>query len=118
MNFILASSSSTLYNYAMAMYSLFMCYLSFSDTNTFVLGFFSIRIGSDELMGVVTLGPRMSGQGREHWFEMLESPRKPVAQWYSLLEHSPLPVNGNGNGKCCLRQRQSTEDSTQSDGLP
>ncbi|GFO13832.1 vertnin [Plakobranchus ocellatus] len=76
------------------------------------------RIGSDELMGVVTLGPRMSGQGREHWYEMLESPRKPVAQWYSLLEHSPLPVNGNGNGKCCLRQRQSTEDSTHSDGLP
>ncbi|KAL8599128.1 hypothetical protein ACOMHN_007844 [Nucella lapillus] len=48
------------------------------------------RIGSDELMGCCLLGPTCSGQGREHWYEMLENSRKPVAQWYPLLEHAPL----------------------------
>ncbi|CAL1527192.1 unnamed protein product [Lymnaea stagnalis] len=72
------------------------------------------RIGSDELMGCVALGPKMNGQGREHWYEMLESPRKPIAQWYSLMEHVTLPTSSNG--KCCLRQRQSTEESNHSDG--
>ncbi|XP_059166327.1 synaptotagmin-9-like [Physella acuta] len=72
------------------------------------------RIGSDELMGCVAMGPKINGQGREHWYEMLESPRKPVAQWYSLLEHVTLPTSSNG--KCCLRQRQSTEESNHSDG--
>ncbi|KAH9495397.1 Synaptotagmin-9 [Bulinus truncatus] len=72
------------------------------------------RIGSDELMGCVALGPKINGQGREHWYEMLESPRKPVAQWYALMEHVTLP--SSSNGKCCLRQRQSTEESNHSDG--
>ena len=73
------------------------------------------RIGSDELMGCCGLGPMFSGQGREHWYEMLENSRRPVAQWYSLLEHLVLPPSLSApNGKCCLRQRQSTEDSTDS----
>ncbi len=46
-------------------------------------------MGSNELMGCVALGPRYVGAGRDHWFEMLENPRKPVAQWYPLLEHVP-----------------------------
>ncbi|XP_005109990.3 synaptotagmin-9 [Aplysia californica] len=71
------------------------------------------RIGSDEFMGCVTLGPKVGGQGREHWYEMLETPRRPVAQWYPLMEQPPLPAPSNG--KCCLRQRQSTEDSVASD---
>ncbi|ESP01100.1 synaptotagmin 9, partial [Lottia gigantea] len=68
------------------------------------------RIGSDEFMGSVTLGPRYNGIGRDHWYEMLESPRKPVAQWYPLQETSPFPMPMTANGKCCLRH-QSTEDS-------
>ena len=50
---------------------------------------FSCRVGSNELMGCVAVGPRYIGLGRDHWFEMLENPRKPVAQWYPLLEHIP-----------------------------
>lgn len=74
------------------------------------------RIGSDELMGCCGLGPTFNGQGRDHWYEMLENPRKPVAQWYPLLEHLPSPaqLGAGANGKCCLRQRQSTEESTDS----
>ncbi|XP_076445768.1 synaptotagmin-10-like [Babylonia areolata] len=76
------------------------------------------RIGSDELMGSCGLGPMFNGQGRDHWYEMLENSRKPVAQWYPLLEHLPLPPSlAHHNGKCCLRQRQSTEDSTDSNLL-
>ena len=50
---------------------------------------FSCRVGSNELMGCVALGPRYIGLGRDHWFEMLENPRKPIAQWYTLMEHVP-----------------------------
>ncbi|XP_041354322.1 synaptotagmin-10-like [Gigantopelta aegis] len=69
------------------------------------------RIGSDELMGCCALGPKYNGLGRNHWYEMLENTRKPVAQWYQLQEHLPHPMPITPNGKCCLRQRQSTEDS-------
>ncbi|KAK0076085.1 hypothetical protein PV326_011083, partial [Microctonus aethiopoides] len=61
------------------------------------------RIGSDELMGCTAIGSSFIGIGRDHWLEMLDNPRKPVAQWYPLLEtvaghiptSDPLPgVNG------------------------
>lgn len=38
-------------------------------------------------MGCCSVGPNCVGPGRCHWFEMLENPRKPVAQWYSLQEN-------------------------------
>ncbi|XP_050392105.1 synaptotagmin-9 [Patella vulgata] len=75
------------------------------------------RIGSDEFMGSVALGPKHNGLGRDHWYEMLENPRKPVAQWYQLQEHSSFPMPITPNGKCCLRHRQSTEDSSDFNGI-
>ncbi|KAK0072546.1 hypothetical protein PV325_011230, partial [Microctonus aethiopoides] len=61
------------------------------------------RIGSDELMGCTAIGSSFIGIGRDHWLEMLDNPRKPVAQWYPLLEtvaghiptSDPLPVSLN-----------------------
>lgn len=55
------------------------------------------RIGSNELMGCTAIGSSFIGIGREHWLEMLESPRRPVAQWYPLLESVPgnIPQNGS-----------------------
>ncbi|KAI4476193.1 hypothetical protein M0802_014907 [Mischocyttarus mexicanus] len=44
------------------------------------------RIGSNELMGCTAIGSSFIGIGRDHWLEMLDNPRKPVAQWYPLLE--------------------------------
>lgn len=44
------------------------------------------RIGSNELMGCTAIGGSFIGTGRDHWLEMLDNPRKPVAQWYSLQE--------------------------------
>jgi len=62
-----------------------------------------IRIGSNELMGCTAIGSSFIGIGRDHWLEMLDNPRKPVAQWYPLMEtvsghipavdSEPLPVS-------------------------
>lgn len=61
------------------------------------------RIGSNELMGCTAIGSSFIGVGRDHWLEMLDNPRKPVAQWYPLMEtvaghipavsSEPLPVS-------------------------
>ncbi|XP_075234168.1 synaptotagmin-10-like [Lycorma delicatula] len=50
------------------------------------------RIGSDELMGCAAIGSSFIGIGRDHWLEMLDNPRKPVTQWYPLLETVPGPI--------------------------
>ncbi|KAL7645439.1 UNVERIFIED_CONTAM: hypothetical protein RMT77_003825 [Armadillidium vulgare] len=52
------------------------------------------RVGSNELMGVVVIGNQAMGQGRDHWIEMLESSRYPIAQWYTLMDSVPntIPV--------------------------
>ena len=79
------------------------------------------RIGSDEFMGCVTLGLKVGGQSRDHWYEMLEAPRRPVAQWYSLQEQQALHTGVTGvsnGGKCCLSHRQSTDDTSVSDIFP
>ena len=68
------------------------------------------RIGSNEFMGCVTLGPKFGGQSRDHWYEMLETPRRPVAYWYSLLERQPL--HHPSGGKCCISHRMSTDSSS------
>lgn len=52
-----------------------------------------LRIGPNELMGCTGIGSNFIGVGRDHWLEMLDNPRKPVAQWYPLTEtlNSQLP---------------------------
>ncbi|XP_077289369.1 synaptotagmin-10-like [Arctopsyche grandis] len=50
------------------------------------------RIGSNELMGCTAMGSSFIGVGRDHWLEMLDNPRKPVAQWYPLAESMPNNV--------------------------
>ncbi|XP_076647027.1 synaptotagmin-10 [Halictus rubicundus] len=68
------------------------------------------RIGSNELMGCTAIGSSFIGIGRDHWLEMLDNPRQPVAQWYPLLEtiaghipavsSEPLPMSLS-----CLNKR-------------
>ncbi|XP_069942809.1 synaptotagmin-10-like isoform X2 [Cherax quadricarinatus] len=48
------------------------------------------RVGANELLGVAVIGSQVIGPGRDHWLEMLECPRRPVAQWYPLMESVPL----------------------------
>ncbi|XP_017774749.1 PREDICTED: synaptotagmin-10-like isoform X2 [Nicrophorus vespilloides] len=47
------------------------------------------RIGANELMGCTAIGSNFIGVGKDHWLEMLDNARKPVAQWYTLTESIP-----------------------------
>ncbi|XP_063405091.1 synaptotagmin-9-like [Mytilus trossulus] len=72
------------------------------------------RIGCNEVMGCTALGPMFVGIARDHWFEMLENPRKPVAQWYPLQEHVPMCATSSipvSKCKTC-HSRQTTIDSS------
>lgn len=42
------------------------------------------RVGGNEPIGQVLLGADQKGLELKHWSEMLETPRRPVAQWHSL----------------------------------
>lgn len=59
-------------------------------------------------MGCFTIGPSDPGKGRDHWLEMLENPRKPIAQWYPLLETVPIDLHGQKEAPMllkCLKSR-------------
>ncbi|XP_049878717.1 synaptotagmin-10-like isoform X2 [Pectinophora gossypiella] len=67
------------------------------------------RIGPNELIGCTAIGSTLIGIGRDHWLEMLDNPRKPVAQWYQLNKSPPtniaLPANDQNVGLSCLNGR-------------
>jgi len=46
--------------------------------------------GGADLMGLCVVGRQYGGLSRDHWFSMLDRPRKAVAQWYPLTDHVPL----------------------------
>ncbi|KAL0829727.1 hypothetical protein ABMA28_003222 [Loxostege sticticalis] len=71
---------------------------------------FDVTIGPNELIGCTAIGSTLIGIGRDHWLEMLDNPRKPVAQWYPLNKSPPanvtLPNNAQQNvGLSCLNGR-------------
>lgn len=51
------------------------------------------RVGQNELIGCVGIGPSFNGVGRDHWFRMLENHRKPMTQTYYLRDASILPAS-------------------------
>lgn len=55
--------------------------------------FVFVRVGSNELLGCAGIGAQVSGLGREHWLQMLDSPRRPVAQWHLLIDSPPPPLH-------------------------
>ena len=46
--------------------------------------------GGADLLGVCAVGRQYGGLSRDHWFSMLDRPRKAVAQWYQLSDQVPL----------------------------
>ncbi|XP_030745731.1 synaptotagmin-10-like isoform X2 [Sitophilus oryzae] len=60
------------------------------------------RIGLNELMGCFTIGPTDIGKGRDHWTEMLDNPRTPIAQWYPLTESVPGDIPSVNEGSTLL----------------
>ncbi|CAG9766090.1 unnamed protein product [Ceutorhynchus assimilis] len=41
-------------------------------------------MGSNPLLGCCTIGPKASGTGKEHWNDMIQSPRKTVFCWHTI----------------------------------
>ncbi|XP_060532007.1 synaptotagmin-5-like [Cylas formicarius] len=41
-------------------------------------------MGSNPLLGCCTIGPKSSGSGKEHWNDMMQSPRKTVFCWHTI----------------------------------
>ncbi|XP_050355573.1 synaptotagmin-6-like isoform X2 [Nymphalis io] len=69
-------------------------------------------IGPNELIGCTAIGSSLIGIGRDHWLEMLDNARKPVAQWYPLNKSAPtninLPANNQQNSPLnCLSMKRS-----------
>lgn len=57
-------------------------------------------------MGCCAIGSSCIGLGRDHWIEMLDNPRKPVAQWYTLQETlSGLAVETKSSPIKCINMR-------------
>ncbi|XP_071942820.1 synaptotagmin-6-like isoform X2 [Antedon mediterranea] len=68
-------------------------------------------VGHSELIGVCEVGANSPGQGSEHWQEMLQAPRKQVAQWHQLMESTPSLLTGGNTGlRGCITPQQSTDD--------
>ncbi|CAG5105140.1 Oidioi.mRNA.OKI2018_I69.chr1.g1870.t1.cds [Oikopleura dioica] len=44
------------------------------------------RMGKNEAIGKLTLGCHASGSELRHWSDMLASPRRPIAQWHTLMQ--------------------------------
>nr|XP_037871295.1 synaptotagmin-6 isoform X2 [Bombyx mori] len=68
------------------------------------------RLSPNELIGCTAIGSSLIGIGRDHWLEMLDNPRKPVAQWYPLNKSLPTNVsqpnkNDQNAGLSCLNGR-------------
>ncbi len=70
------------------------------------------RVGSNELIGCVGIGSSFNGVGRDHWYRMLENPRKPISQTYYLRDSSILPAKIE---KALSSNRQESIDSKLSD---
>ncbi|UYV67687.1 SYT9 [Cordylochernes scorpioides] len=62
-------------------------------------------VGANEVMGCCAIGNSCVGPGRDHWLEMLENPRKPVAQWYSLVDSLPPALDRKTSPVRCLNMR-------------
>ncbi|XP_071792487.1 synaptotagmin-10-like [Asterias amurensis] len=68
-------------------------------------------VGHSELIGVCEVGPNSLGQGKDHWEEMLGSPRKQIAHWYQLQESTPSlsAASISSTMKGCMTPQQSVE---------
>lgn len=44
------------------------------------------RIGTCDPIGKTEVGPNCVGPELRHWMDMLATPRRPIAQWHSLVD--------------------------------
>lgn len=48
------------------------------------------KLGSNDPIGKCWIGYGASGVGLRHWSDMLANPRRPVAQWHTLLQEEEV----------------------------
>ncbi|RWS19456.1 hypothetical protein B4U80_02092, partial [Leptotrombidium deliense] len=51
------------------------------------------RIGTCDAIGKVAVGPNQEGNGLKHWHDMINTPRRPIAQWHSLKDPEEVSIN-------------------------
>ena len=66
------------------------------------------KLGSNDPIGKSFMGYGATGVGLRHWSEMLANPRRPVAQWHTLLPEEEVEAG------CCLREHPSVQTSSSS----
>lgn len=44
------------------------------------------KLGSNDAIGMIHVGYTASGAGLRHWTDMINAPRRPIAQWHTLQE--------------------------------
>ncbi len=83
--------------------------------STLQIYFYFFRVGQNELIGCVGIGPSFSGIGRDHWYRMIENQRKPMTQSYFLRDASFLREGLPAKIEKALNsERQESVDSAQS----
>jgi len=73
--------------------------------------------GGADLMGVCVVGRQYGGLSRDHWFSMLDRPRKAVAQWHPLSDHVPL-VSCTASTTTGLGTNNSSQPSVDTPSTP
>ena len=68
-------------------------------------------------MGVCVVGRQYGGLSRDHWFSMLDRPRKAVAQWHPLSDHVPL-VSCTASTTTGLGTNNSSQPSVDTPSTP
>ena len=78
---------------------------------------YNLRVGSNELIGCIGIGPSFEGLGRDHYYRMMENPRKAMTQTYFLRDSTFLREGLPAKVEKALRtsNRQESTDSKQSD---
>lgn len=46
-------------------------------------------IGTSDPIGRCSVGLNQPGQGAQHWMDMMNTPRRPIANWHTLKDPEP-----------------------------
>ena len=60
--------------------------LLFSKTELKITVYDYDKLGSNDAIGMIHVGYTASGAGLRHWTDMINAPRRPIAQWHTLQE--------------------------------
>lgn len=62
-----------------------LCVVSLQKVQIVITVYDYDKLGSNDAIGKCWIGYGASGVGLRHWSDMLANPRRPIAQWHTLL---------------------------------